>query len=216
MTRSRLTPLQLDFLKAFFRHETQFFLTGGAALAGFYLGHRETNDLDLFVGSDVLDDGEDSLVRAASEVDAIVERIRTAPAFRRLLLRRHNESILVDLVRDLSVEEGPEKRTFGTIRVDPPEEILANKLCTLLSRAEIRDLVDVLALEKNGFRVEDVIPRARAKDAGLTPAQIAWVLSEITIGDDAFVPGGASAEEIREYLVSLQKRMARLAFPERE
>lgn len=29
---------------------------------------------------------------------------------------------------------------LNCIRMDPPEEILANKLCTLLERAEVRDL----------------------------------------------------------------------------
>jgi len=44
----RLTPLQRDLLLAFFERERGFFLTGGAALAGFYLHHRETTDLDFF------------------------------------------------------------------------------------------------------------------------------------------------------------------------
>ncbi len=47
MTSSKLTTLQHEFLDAFFQRESRFFLTGGAALAGFYLGHRETHDLDL-------------------------------------------------------------------------------------------------------------------------------------------------------------------------
>ena len=57
MANSKLTTLQKDFLDAFFGREDRFFLTGGAALAGFHLGHRETHDLDLFTLSDALDDG---------------------------------------------------------------------------------------------------------------------------------------------------------------
>jgi hypothetical protein len=45
-------------------------------------------------------------------------------------------------------------------------EILANKLCTLLSRSELRDLVDMYALERAGFRVEHAPPLAEKKDAG--------------------------------------------------
>ncbi len=52
-----LSALQQDVPAAFFSREHRFFLTGGAALAGFYLGHRETHDLDLFTLTDVLDDG---------------------------------------------------------------------------------------------------------------------------------------------------------------
>jgi hypothetical protein len=43
---SRLDPFQQELLAAFFAREQRFFLTGGAALAGFHLGHRETRDLD--------------------------------------------------------------------------------------------------------------------------------------------------------------------------
>jgi hypothetical protein len=43
----------------------------------------------------------------------------------------------------------------------------------LLSRSEIRDLVDVRALEKAGYGLEDSIAAAAQKDAGLTPAQLA-------------------------------------------
>ena len=45
---SKLTALQRDLLREFFARERSFFLTGGAALAGFYFGHRETEDLDFF------------------------------------------------------------------------------------------------------------------------------------------------------------------------
>jgi hypothetical protein len=49
---SKLSPLQLAVIRAFFEREHDFFLTGGAALAGFHLGHRTTGDLDLFTTDD--------------------------------------------------------------------------------------------------------------------------------------------------------------------
>ena len=101
----------------------------------------------------------------------------------------------------------------GGIRLDPPEEILANKLCTLLSRPEVRDLVDVRALERAGYRLEDALRSASLKDAGLTPAQLGWVLSQIELGEDLVPPGGVSVAELRGYLADLIGRLARLAFP---
>ena len=97
--------------------------------------------------------------------------------------------------------------------MDPPEEILANKLCTLLERAEIRDLVDVRALEMAGCRVEDALPFAALKDTGLTPAQLGWVLNQIELGDDLIPPGNVSTEELRLYLADLIARLAHMAFP---
>ena len=45
-----LTPLQAEFLDVFFQQPVahDFFLTGGTALAEFYLQHRYSQDLDLF------------------------------------------------------------------------------------------------------------------------------------------------------------------------
>jgi hypothetical protein len=213
LANSKLTTLQQDFLDAFFGREGRFFLTGGAALAGFYLGHRETHDLDLFTLSDALDDGLAVMNEIARLWGASLESIHTYPDFRRLLLRRGNEAIVIDLVRERVAQMRPEKPVLNGIRVDPPEEILANKLCTLLERAEIRDLVDVRALEAAGYKVEDALPAAALKDTGLTPAQLSWVLGQIELGDDLVPPGGVTTEELRRYLADLIARLARLAFP---
>jgi hypothetical protein len=99
------------------------------------------------------------------------------------------------------------------IRVDPPEEIQANKLCALLARAEIRDLVDVRALEAAGYPMETAIVGAAKKDSGLTAAQLGWVLGQIRIGPDATPPGGVSRRELADYLENLIDRLAHLAFP---
>ena len=99
------------------------------------------------------------------------------------------------------------------IRVDSTREIMANKLCTLLSRAELRDLVDVRALEQAGLSVEEHLPLATEKDAGLTAGQLAWLLSEIEIGDDATPPGGVSVIELRSYVKDLIQRLTEIAYP---
>ena len=210
---SRLTQLQTDVLEAFFHHEDRFYLTGGGALAGYHLGHRETHDLDLFTLVPIMDDGVRALHQAARDVGASWQEVRTAPEFRRLLLSRGDESVIVDLVIEHAEQVRPDKPAHGSVRVDPAEEILANKLCALLGRAEIRDLVDVRALEELGLSLTDAVAAGERKDGGLTPAQLAWVLSQITIGEDADIPGGVNATELRDYLSGLVDRLARLAHP---
>lgn len=213
--KSRLSRLQQDLLDGFFRRQEDFFLTGGAALAGFHLGHRETEDLDLFTRKMGLDDAVGWLRSTVEELDAELEALRTAPDLRQFLVRKGEEAVVVDLVRDQTPPGEPPER-IGGIVLDTPSEILANKLCTLLSRAEIRDLVDAMALERTGEDLGEALERAEQKDAGLTPAQLGWVLSELRIGDDAQIPGGVSIAELREYLESLKQRLARMAYPRRE
>jgi hypothetical protein len=210
---SRLTALQGEVLVAFFERVDGFYLTGGAALAGFHLGHRETHDLDLFTLGGRLTEGVDALRDLARAIGARCEEVRTAPEFRRFVLSRGDDSVVVDLVVEWAPQVVADKPRVGSIRVDPPEEILANKLCALLGRAEIRDLVDVRALEQSGQSLEEALVAGQRKDGGLTPGQLAWVLSQISIGEEARVPGGVTAPELRRYLQGLIDRLVSLARP---
>ncbi len=214
MDSSKLNNLQNDFLQAFFARENRFFLSGGAALVGFYFGHRQTHDLDLFTLENEIENGFRLVNEVAKELNASVESIQTSPDFRRLLLKRKTEAIVIDLVREYVFQISPEKPIINNIRVDSPEEILANKLCALLSRSEIRDLVDVRELENAGFDLENALRVAAKKDSGLTAAQLAWVLNQIKFGDDAELPGVVSASELKSYLENLIDRLKKLALPE--
>jgi predicted nucleotidyltransferase len=138
LVNNQLSRLQEDFLRAFFQREDRFFLTGGASLVGFYLGHRKTYDLDLFTIEDAMTDGMSAAAEVARELGGTLEAIQTSPDFRRVLLRRGAEAIVIDLVREYAAQALPEKPVINGIRVDPPQEILANKLCALLSRSEIQ------------------------------------------------------------------------------
>ncbi len=211
--QSKLGVLQQKFLQAFFTVEKRFFLTGGAALAGFYLGHRETHDLDLFTLADAMDEGTRSVAVAAEGIGAKLESIQTSPDFRRFVLTLESEAVVIDLIRERVPQVVANKPVIGIMVVDPPEEILANKLCALLGRAEIRDLVDVRALELAGYSIEAALPAAALKDAGLTPGQLSWVLSQITLGEDLIPPGGVTVGELRKYLDALIIRLSSLAFP---
>lgn len=58
-------------LQAFFARENGYFLTGGAALAGYHLGHRSTSDLDLFtLDADTFERGRFVLEDVAQELGA--------------------------------------------------------------------------------------------------------------------------------------------------
>lgn len=214
MEKSTLNNLQNEFLREFFKRKNRFYLTGGAALAGFYLGHRETNDLDLFTLENEIENGFSIVRDVANTLGATVEPIQTAPDFRRLLLKRGDDGVVVDLIREYVFQLDREKREINGIRIDSPEEILANKLCALLSRSEIRDLVDVRELEKAGFDLENALIAAQKKDTGLTPAQLGWVLTQIKFGDDLTPPGNVSVGELRDYVADLTARLNRFAYPE--
>ncbi|MBI4700466.1 MAG: nucleotidyl transferase AbiEii/AbiGii toxin family protein [Deltaproteobacteria bacterium] len=209
-----LSPLQRDVLGAFFARERGFFLTGGGALVG--LRHRTTTNLDLFTLDDAaFERGRHVVADVAAALGATLEVRQDAPGFERFALTRGDEAVIVDLVRERARQLFPEKPEHDGVRVDPPEEILANKLTTLVGRMEERDLVDVLYLERAGYRVEQALDAALAKDGGCTAATLAWLLSEIRIPDGAKLPGAVSAAELRAFVVDLVGRLRRAAAPGR-
>ena len=208
-----LTALQLETLRAFFRRERGFFVTGGSALA-FHLGHRRTDDLDLFTTDDqAFERGRRVLADVAIEVGGTLEIRQNSPRFIRSVITRGDDAVVVDLVRDQNRQLHADKPEHDGIRLDPPDEILVNKLATLVGRAEERDLIDVLFLERAGLRVEDALPAALAKDGGCTPATLAWLLSEIVIPDGVQLLAGVSAAELRAFIAELVVRLRRVALP---
>jgi nucleotidyltransferase AbiEii toxin of type IV toxin-antitoxin system len=208
-----LSPLQRDFLRAFATRPSGFFLSGGAVLVGWVLAHRRTDDLDLFTIEDGPMHDADRLARSiAADVRATVEARQTSPDFRRYTVRRGAEAIVVDFIRE-RVPQLREKIVREGIPMDPVEEIVANKICALLGRAELRDVVDLYCLDQAGHHVDEYLEDAQQKDGGVTPAALAWVLSELAIPD--VLPGDTDAAAVREYVRDLESRMRRLAVPPR-
>ena len=200
----RLTPLQRDLLLAFFDREQGFSLTGGAALAGFYLHHRETTNLGFFThDSDAFERGAYALRAAADHVGAEVSVKQDAPGFKRYLVTRGGDSVLVDTVWERVKAAYPEKRMEGRVVLDSAEEIAVNKLTTLVSRSVPRDIVDLMLLERAGHSI----------DAALPKALLAWVLSQVTVPEGAALPAGVSPAETRAFLGNLVERVLKAAAP---
>jgi hypothetical protein len=210
-----LSPLQRRVLDLFFASVRGFFLTGGAALGGFHLRHRRTRDLDLFT----TDEGAfESAVRAFPDLcrsaGLTIEEKAASPRFRRFVVSDGTETLPVDLVRDVEYQVAPEKPRRGAIVIDSLDDLFVNKICALLSRSEVRDLVDLLFLEREGFRLVRSLPDAQRKDAAATAANLAFVLSGVVVREapkDLERP--VTREDLRAFVERTRAELARLAFP---
>jgi hypothetical protein len=106
-----LTPLQAAFLTRFFGTDTGqffFFLTGGTALAAFYLHHRLSVDLYLFTLDDLALRETDVLIpQLAADLGCRIGRARRTEHFRQFLLEPEaGEFLQIDLVRDFGPQYG--------------------------------------------------------------------------------------------------------------
>jgi len=212
---SFLTAFERAFLGRLFASVRGFYLSGGGALA-LHFGHQRSLDLDLFTRDDAAFRAAlASLPVIAAELGARVEIVMDAPAFRRVVLTtRDGEGVRVDLVLETVERVGPPPEEHDGLTLDPPEEILVNKLCAILGRSEPRDVVDLFVLENAGYRVLDALAAARRKDAGLTPGQLAWAISQVPLDR---VPDGVlapvSLDTLRAFRDELVDALERLSFP---
>ncbi|MBI4354512.1 MAG: nucleotidyl transferase AbiEii/AbiGii toxin family protein [Candidatus Omnitrophica bacterium] len=174
-----LTPLQERTLQAFFavpECRRQFYLTGGTALAAFYLEHRISDDLDLFTHALELDSIERVIEDAWKQAGLRVKRERASPTFRRY---RIEDDLQVDVVRDVDFRLGtPELR--GAWMVDHPKNIAVNKVTAIYGRLEPKDYVDLYFLKGYlDFDILELLEWGRHKDAGLENFQWAKIIADV-------------------------------------
>jgi hypothetical protein len=93
------------------------------------------------------------------------------------------------------------------IQVDTPREILTEKLCALLERSEVRDLLDIKALVDRGIDLAEALAAAPRKDGGFSPLAVAWLLNDFPLGRLAHASGWTDGltqdlDSFRQRLVS--------------
>ena len=190
-----LTPLQRQLIELItsLPEATPFALAGGAALIGRGEVARTTEDLDYFAA-----DPEAVAALAAALEDAlrtaglVVAVVQAADGFVRMQVKRGEERCQIDLAHDTRIRPPESTRVGTTVAL---EELAADKVLALFSRAEARDFVDVrqlverfgwprlleLAAEKDlGFEVEHLI---MALDAFGRLSRAEFPLSEAEYGD---------------------------------
>ncbi len=210
-----LSPLQRRLLDSVSAQLPGMFLTGGTALGAFYLGHRRLADLDLFTRERAaFDERVRQFVRLVQGLGLVVTPGAAGPGFRRFVLSDGKEAVPVDLVLDTAAEVAAPTITPEGLVIDSLDDITANKLGAILGRAEVRDYVDLYFLAKAGKDPLAFVAAARRKDAGLDPAVLAFVLSEVRVRS---APEGlekpVSATELQAFIDDLRQRLAREAFP---
>lgn len=177
-----LTPLQASFLARFFAADVgqMFFLTGGTALAAYYLHHRLSVDLDLFTLDDLaLREATVLIPQLATDLGCRIGRARETEHFRQFLLEPEAApSLQIDLVRDFGPQYGQHQK-YGDVIVDSMENIGANKLAAILGRSEPKDFVDLYFLLHAGYSFDDLLEKAQEKDLGLQPFFLAGALRQV-------------------------------------
>lgn len=162
-----LSPNQKKFLGISSESEfvtKNFYLTGGTALAEFYLKHRYSEDLDFFSEKEI----------DVEAVTIFVSSIKNQLKFEKFELQQSfNRNIyFLDLKEDqLKVEftyfpfERIEKGSkFGELEVDSKLDIAANKVFSIYQNPRVRDYIDLYFLVKTEkYELNKIIEFSNAK-----------------------------------------------------
>lgn len=121
----------------------KFYLTGGTALAGYYLFHRISDDLDFFTFAE-----PDTMF-----LHAFAKRLKTALKAKEMRFERlyDRNQFFFDLGgQELKIEftkfpfkQMEKPRKADKVRIDGLRDIAANKLMAMLERFEPKDFVDL-------------------------------------------------------------------------
>ncbi len=189
-------------------------LAGGAALGGLYLSHRLSADVDLFC-HDLA--SVRSLVReladVARECGAEIRVVQDAGSFVRAAVSLPGHALELDLVHEAVADIEPPPPPVEGVVVESFADLRAAKLTCLLSRAEPRDLVDILFLDRLGHSPEADLPLALRKDAGIDPGVLAWLLRDFPTSPLPRMLVPLSEQEVIRYRGELAQRFRRLALP---
>ncbi len=171
----------IDFIRAC-QSRVPCHLGGGAALAGAYLGHRMTGDVDLFSH-----DARDMralvglLAEVAAETGVSITLLRDVGHLVRARIETGETVTEVDVVHEPIADiESPPPLIEGIV-IESLADLRANKLTCLLSRSEPRDLVDLYFLDRAGYPPDQDLHLALRKDAGIDPGVLAWLLSQFPV-----------------------------------
>lgn len=180
-----LTSEQKKFLGLFFSYfpEQNFFLTGGTALAQYYLRHRLSEDLDIFTTDQSVDFAAVSLQmnKLINQLNLEILHQVSVPAFLQFILKgRGGYTLKIDIAKDVPVHFG-KIRKVGPFYIDSLENIAVGKLLAIFGRAAPKDFIDVyFLLKEKKVDFKRIFESAKKKDLGLNEFYLAEMFYQIT------------------------------------
>ena len=185
--RGVLLPLQEKALRLLGQlpEIEHFYLTGGTALAAFYLGHRLSFDLDLFTTEEPL------VVPFSRKIEQVfteqgwqVRVTRRFTSFVEMTVGQGEDALRLDLAVDTPFRFGAPLPTSYGVPVNDFEDLKAEKTLAYYGRAEPRDAVDVYFLLKE-YPLSHLMDLAAQKDSGFDPYWFAVALQRARAFPDA-------------------------------
>ncbi|MFH1810570.1 MAG: nucleotidyl transferase AbiEii/AbiGii toxin family protein [Pseudomonadota bacterium] len=186
----------------FSKNPGEVMLVGGTALAGFYAGHRRSDDLDLFTRSEFDQRATLLAVRSLAEIGAELLDARQSAQYFHASARLDGHLFTIDVVLDPQLfEVGGFHVLEGGLHVASLDTLLCTKAATLVSRCSEKDLFDLLWIMAHvELTLPQLIERGRRVDSGLDEEALLISLNGARLSEDACGFGVAAEDTPRRVL----------------
>jgi len=167
MAKTILSENQIKILETISKDKAicqVFYLTGGTALAEYYLQHRLSEDLDFF-SEEEFDIQAINIFFAKNKKLLGIKKIDFQQSFNRNL-------IFLTLKKDVIKTEFTyfpffrieKKIKKNKLFVDSLNDIAVNKLFTIYQKPRSRDFIDLyLIIKKTGWKIDELVKKAKIK-----------------------------------------------------
>lgn len=163
-----------------------FYLTGGTALAAFYLHHRLSEDLDFFSEKEFDILNLDIFFNQLKKELGILKIDFQQSYNRNLFFLQFKDDVLKTEFTFFPFKRIENGFKENNIEIDGILDIAVNKLFTIYQRTKARDYIDLYFIcEENGFSIDDLIKKARIKfDWHIDPIQLGTQFIKSKEADD--------------------------------
>ncbi|HLG19384.1 MAG TPA: nucleotidyl transferase AbiEii/AbiGii toxin family protein [Bdellovibrionota bacterium] len=186
-------------------------LVGGTALAGFYAGHRRSDDLDLFTADETSQKATHAAVQSLQGIGTVFEREFHAAQFYKATCLLDQKRFTVDIVLDQNLfRVGRFHSLNDGLVVADLHTLLMMKSSTLVSRCSEKDLFDLLWLfeHMDGLTYERLIQVGHEIDGGLTGETLLMSVSNTILREEACdfsLDPQVTPKNVHAQLISFQK-----------
>ncbi len=182
--KSILSDRQVKLLKLFASNQSikkHFYLSGGTALAEYYLHHRYSEDLDFFTEEEVAPMSIQVFIKDIAK-KAGIKNIDFQQSFNRNLVFLHfDDEIIKTEFTYYPFTQLESTKEINGLQVDSLLDIAVNKTFTIYQNPRSRDFIDLyLIMKEKGWSFSDLRKKARMKfDTHIEPLQMAQQLLEV-------------------------------------
>ena len=172
-----------------------FYFTGGTPLAEFYLKHRLSEDLDLFI-----EEEEVRILSVRNFIRDVQKKLKISKIDYRQFMGLHSFQLYFSKSNILKVDFNyyPFPRIekgmkYKNIEVDSILDIAVNKVHTIAMKPRARDFIDIyFIIKEKGYDFRDLLKKAKVK--------FDWHIDPIQLGSRLFMAG-----EVKDYPRMIKK-----------